>query len=599
MRRRGGQRARRARESDSSGAALSAEVQQKRGVAGHQGSSAGIRASADEVFKAIESLYFDELKPFGRILRKRVAERYLERQNLSSLSGDLPDVDIQHMKAMCEGNQQLDVRPEEGGDWSAIIKGRPEQFVDIYSSDDNFGEDTWCAANEYFADLSEDTLLPGGRYSCAQVLLQRQLPFFANFSLGKVCHFVQLAICKHKSLGYSNGAVVPYSRSQSRIKEQCAVSQLPCQSSAEATSTAASGDAGLSLATWEVARDCLREILANAAMDGSTEPSSVPLSNVKRLLRSKYKVELSETSLGYSKLSELLTDQRFGDICEVQLQHQGYIVVQAQPRQVEAETSVQNITIALSDIVNSLPNSPCKSPVRRSLFCPDEPLNLEDAGLVGSGYVGEPTPLRSPGATTPSTYNRWHFPSSAEQLRLEQRGETTVGNTQQHSLKVISLLQALDEQADAEQKDVQEAKVPLDQLQVPLLVCDSLEQESPPRKQLFCPDEPLHLDDAEIFDDPGPDCQGVKNTFIQMPTTPLFTPVPGSGRRSQSVPREVGSSSRRGRGRADEEEPAVSVVPSPAYPPAYLPPPTPCSPLLGRQGYMSELGQVLRLADFV
>lgn len=584
MRRRGGQRARKTRESSDSGA-LSAEVQHKRGSAGHQGSSTGIRASAEEVFEAIESLYSDELKPFGRILRKRVAEHHLERQNLSSFSGDLPDVDIQHMKAMCEGNPQLDVQPEEGGDWSAAIKGHPGQFVDIYSSVDNFSEDIWCAANEYFANLSEDTLLPGGRYSCAQVLLREKLPFLANFSLGKVCHFVQLAICKHRSLGYSNGAVVPYSRSQSRIKEQCAVSQQPCQSSAEAMSAGAAGDPGLSLATWEVARNCLREILANAASDGSSKPLSVPLSNVKRLLRSKYKVELSETSLGYSKLSELLQDSRFSDICEVQLQHQGYIVVQAESCKAKAEASVHNITIAFSDIVNSLPNSPSKSPIRRSLFCPDEPLNLEDAGPVG-GYAGEPTPLRSPGATTPSTLRRWHFPSSAEQLQLEPLGKTADA----HPLK-ISILQALDEQADTGlSQDMQACEVPLQQLQVPLL-CET--QETTPRKQLFCPDEPLCLEDAGIFDDSDLPCQDVKNTFIQMPTTPLFTPVPGSGRRSQSVPREVGNSSRRPAGRRAEETTA-SVVPSPAY----LPPPTPCSPLLGRQGYQ-DLGQVLLLADFV
>jgi len=38
-------------------------------------------------------------------------------------------------------------------------------------------------------------------------------------------------------------------------------------------------------------------------------------------------MELSETALGYSKLSELLKDTRLQDICTVQLRDQGYVVV--------------------------------------------------------------------------------------------------------------------------------------------------------------------------------------------------------------------------------------------------------------------------------
>merc|ERR1719236_201289 len=57
----------------------------------------------------------------------------------------------------------------------------------------------------------------------------------------------------------------------------------------------------------------------------------VPLSNVKRLLKSKFCIELSETMLGHSKLSELLQDDRFGDICAVKLQKHGYTVIQVTP----------------------------------------------------------------------------------------------------------------------------------------------------------------------------------------------------------------------------------------------------------------------------
>ena len=71
----------------------------------------------------------------------------------------------------------------------------------------------------------------------------------------------------------------------------------------------------------------LKEILFSLS-PGST---SIPLSNVKRLFRSRYHTELSETALGHSKLSELLQDPRLKDICHVRLQGHGYVVGPAGP----------------------------------------------------------------------------------------------------------------------------------------------------------------------------------------------------------------------------------------------------------------------------
>ena len=59
--------------------------------------------------------------------------------------------------------------------------------------------------------------------------------------------------------------------------------------------------------------------------------STIPLSNVKRLFRSRYHTELSETALGHSKLSELLQDPKLKDICHVRLQGHGYVVGPAGP----------------------------------------------------------------------------------------------------------------------------------------------------------------------------------------------------------------------------------------------------------------------------
>lgn len=282
-----------------------------------------------EVMLAIESLYADELKPFGRILRKRVAERLAVKDAIAWVPGceeNLPIVDITDLLALCEGSERVNVEPEEGGDWSALLVDRPRSFVDVYCPDDRYPATMWEAFEQYLAQ-DDDESLPGGRYSCAQVLESRDLPFLQGRSLGDVCHVVQLAISKKKLLGYLNGAIVPYRSSQSMIKEQCAKRAQPC-----AIPTQSSGDKQLAMADLETARHCMRALLDNAAAlanDGSV--GTVPLSNVKRFLRSKFNVELSETSLGHSKLSDLLQDSKFSDICTVRLQKHGYIVVQVRP----------------------------------------------------------------------------------------------------------------------------------------------------------------------------------------------------------------------------------------------------------------------------
>ncbi|CAE8623667.1 unnamed protein product [Polarella glacialis] len=162
--------------------------------------------------------------------------------------------------------------------------------------------------------------LPGGRYACAQVLVARRLPFLRNRTLGQICHIVQLAISQKKVLGYLNGSVVPYGKSQSMVKELCASTQMPCSGPGRDAS-------GLQLADWTTAKQCLQEILSTAAATAQG-PGMVPLSNVKRLFRSRFSIELSETMLGHSKLSELLQDERFADVCSVKLEGHGYIVVQ-------------------------------------------------------------------------------------------------------------------------------------------------------------------------------------------------------------------------------------------------------------------------------
>lgn len=268
-----------------------------------------------EVLMAVQTLYEDELRPVGRILRKRITEIIASRNfgyNLAMVSptdDSIPDLDSDRLRHLCEAIDGLKVTQEKGGDWCATITGWSPRFVDIYSRYDSYAAELWLAFAAYCEGPEAHTMtLPGGRYTCARALMARGLHFLAGFSLGRVCHIVQLALTEKKILGYFSQSVVPYARSQSMRKEQCAKTQQPCSKGAPMT-----------LASWDVARACLREIIVSSG-------GEVPLSNVKRLFRSRFHLELSETSFGYSKVSELLQDANFRDICAVHLRGRGYIV---------------------------------------------------------------------------------------------------------------------------------------------------------------------------------------------------------------------------------------------------------------------------------
>ncbi|CAK0894187.1 unnamed protein product [Prorocentrum cordatum] len=267
--------------------------------------------SRAQIVEAIESLYEDRLRPYGRILRKRISER----------SGGGQECGLASLRARCEACPGLRVQCEEGGEFAVLLSGRPEDFVDIYGGEDVYPEELWAAAADYFGGLgAEAEALPGGRFASAEALASRGLPFLRGYTLGQVCHITQLALTRRRLLGYSDGAIVPYGQSTSMRKSRCATLQCPCAAGDPAKEPLS----GLEVASWDVARLRLHEILQRSVERGTNQ---VPLSNVKRLFRSLFKLELSETKLGHSKLTELLQDPRFADVCEVQLQEKGYAVV--------------------------------------------------------------------------------------------------------------------------------------------------------------------------------------------------------------------------------------------------------------------------------
>jgi len=292
-------------------------------MASRQGQPA-LKLAVPEVLASVKSLYADDLKPFGRVLLKRLRERAAVvvalAQGLPIDDVDpesMPKIDPKRLRKLCQMCPQLRVDPEEGREFSVVLIGQPCSFLDVCSSHDAYPQQMWQDFASHFQHVgSEEMRLPGGRYACARALVKRNLPFLAGCSLGQVCHIIQLAISQKRILGYLEGQLVPYRHSEEWVKEQCAFHQQPI--------CAKPGSASLPVATLEQARQLLLELLNT---ESNPEPGVLTLSNVKRLFRARFSLELSETALGHSRLFDLLRDVRFRDVCVLQAHKNGQLLV--------------------------------------------------------------------------------------------------------------------------------------------------------------------------------------------------------------------------------------------------------------------------------
>jgi len=251
----------------------------------------------------------------------------------------------------------IQVEQEEGGDWSALIVNQPSNFIDCYNPKDTYTPSLWLHFSSYLQCIPQHETFPGGRYACAVELRARRLPFLAPYTMGQLCHIVQLAISQKRILGYLNGLLVPYSRSQTVLKEHAAE-----KGEAHLQSSTAER---LPLVSTDQAKACLMQLLS----DVGHSPATMPLSNVKRLFRSRFGLELSETVLGFAKLCDLLSSACFQDVCHVRLDWNGYTVVQSerfdQPRRVKfceedplAFDDVDDAAEALPDLIKSRQATP-------------------------------------------------------------------------------------------------------------------------------------------------------------------------------------------------------------------------------------------------
>jgi hypothetical protein len=286
-----------------------------------KGSKSSKVITQEELLRAIESLYDDEICPHSRILKRRLVE-------IKANSG-LRTIDISSssLHAAVSASLRLRISDSGAGDWMALLCDRPSNFVDVHNpSDAEYPPHLMEAFGAYVASLAdredpEEYRLPSSRYACACALQRCDLPFFEGYSLGRICHIVQLAISQKNIFGYRDGALVPYAMSRCLLKKQHAEFNVP-------VSVAEGNSSILPFADWSSTRACMAEIMeaARYSVEGAER-----LANIKRIFRARYQLELSETMLGHTKLSELLNDPQLHDLCRIELRNGGYAVVPVDP----------------------------------------------------------------------------------------------------------------------------------------------------------------------------------------------------------------------------------------------------------------------------
>jgi len=255
-----------------------------------------LEPTSSEVLAAVKSLCAEQLKPFGRLVLKRIRERAAAAQACGV--DDVPLIDPKQLRKICEQCKDLRVVPDEGKEYAALLVGRNLLFVDPTSPTDRYSPQLWVDFARYV--LSDECgLLPASRYDAASVLRSRELAFLEGHSLGQLCHIVQLAISHKSILGHKDGHLVPYHASLQHAKEVCAIKQ-------EMFSNISSKAYGV-VTCMEECQMMLKQLLFEVR-------GPIVVSSLKRLFQERFNRDLCETVLGHKRLFELLQDPRMQGI---------------------------------------------------------------------------------------------------------------------------------------------------------------------------------------------------------------------------------------------------------------------------------------------
>lgn len=239
--------------------------------------SLGHEALRSTLTTTLESLYQDRIKPLANYVKGRLKERSCHEVIVKSfveLYSQHPDLFIVQ-------------QPMQVDEATILFASEPPWFkgwIDIDSPMDPYDETMWDAFAQF---LDGEHTFAGGRYGMARDLMQRKLHFLGPYSLGEVCHIVQLAIQHRRLIVYHRKMLKP-------------IQTVLCQLSP--------GNGGLPGMEGEDIKDmddlCL--VLFRMLVH---HPQGLRLCRLKQMIKHEFCRKLSEMSFQCTKLIELFNTE--------------------------------------------------------------------------------------------------------------------------------------------------------------------------------------------------------------------------------------------------------------------------------------------------
>jgi len=231
------------------------------------------------LISTLESLYQDRIKPMANYIKGRLKER------------SVPDVIVKTFEDLFSQHPDLfEVQNPHQGEETTIFFHKPpawfKGWVDIDSSDDPYDEIMWTELAKF---LDGEHTFAGGRYGMARELMQRNLKFLEDYSLGEVCHIVQLAIQHRRLIVYHRKMLKP-------------IQTVLCQLSpgeGGAVDIAAEGEEIKDM-------DDLTLVLFRMLMH---HPTGIRLCRMKQMIKHEFSRKLSEMAFQCTKLIELFNQE--------------------------------------------------------------------------------------------------------------------------------------------------------------------------------------------------------------------------------------------------------------------------------------------------
>lgn len=240
----------------------------------------------------ILTLYDDGIKPLQNYVKGRLKERESSAglvKNCVELCSKFPD--LFQVTRSSQG--------QNGEEVTIFLASPPASFagwVDVDSPDDPYDEAMW---EEFKKFLEAQKGFAGGRYGMARELKQQALPFLQSYSLGKVCHIVQLSIQSRKLLVYHRKMLRPVA----------------------ALDAAVSGD------TAQEAIKDIDELCILVMGELKKRPDGIPLCRLKQDLKHTYSRTLLEMNFQCTKLAELFTKEPLNSAFLLESQSEGNSVM--------------------------------------------------------------------------------------------------------------------------------------------------------------------------------------------------------------------------------------------------------------------------------